>query len=94
VTFDSEAIKKLLDGRAPNQQKSLLSKLTFVLSKADLVAPAPWILYKDQNQVVIDASETTVAQNNDWLAKLIADVIGVVVRIGSALWDWITQQFT
>jgi predicted GTPase len=59
VTFDVEAIQKILAGLTDGEQSIILSKLTFVLSKADLITPEPWVLYKKENDVLFDATEIT-----------------------------------
>ncbi|MBD2297049.1 GTPase family protein [Nostoc sp. FACHB-190] len=59
VTFDLEAIQKILYHLPEREQSILLSKLTFVLSKADLITPEPWILYKKGHNVIFDATEVT-----------------------------------
>lgn len=32
-------------------------------------------------------------QDDAWLARLIGEVIGVIIVVGSAIWDWITELF-
>lgn len=59
VTFDTEAIQKILSGMPDGEQSALLSKLTFILSKADLITPEPWILFKDRDKVIFETHETT-----------------------------------
>ena len=59
VTFDVEAIHKILEGLTDGEKSLILSKLTFVLSKADLITPEPWILYRSGNEVVFDTTEKT-----------------------------------
>jgi predicted GTPase len=59
VTFDIEAIQKILAGLTDGEQSLVLSKLTFVLSKADLITPEPWILYKTGNEVIFETAEKT-----------------------------------
>ena len=60
VTFDLESIQKMLVSLSINDQTTLISKLTFILSKADVMVPEPWILYKEPNgQVLFDTSEIT-----------------------------------
>lgn len=59
VTFDIQAIEKLLAKRSPNEQSSMLSKLTFVLSKCDLVMPQPWVVCRTGDTVIVDAAEGT-----------------------------------
>jgi predicted GTPase len=59
VTFDVEAVQKILANLPDAEQSILLSKLTFVLSKADLVAPEPWILYKTDQEAIFETAEKT-----------------------------------
>ena len=59
VTFDTEAIQKVLKGLPDGEQSLILSKLTFVLSKSDLIAPCPWILYRTKNEAIFDPGEET-----------------------------------
>jgi GTP-binding protein EngB required for normal cell division len=46
VSFDLEALNKLLSGLSTISQSEILSKITFVLTKIDLLTPPPWILGK------------------------------------------------
>lgn len=59
VTFDMEAIQRILGGLPAQARSAMFSKLTFVLSKADLVAPEPWILYRRQDFALFEASGGT-----------------------------------
>ncbi|NJL88450.1 MAG: GTPase RsgA [Coleofasciculaceae cyanobacterium SM2_1_6] len=59
VTFDVEAIQKNLADLTDGEQSIILSKLTFVLSKSDLITPEPWILYKTKNEVIFETAEVT-----------------------------------
>lgn len=60
ITFDLESIQKMLGNLSVSEQTTLLSKLTFVLSKADVMTPEPWILYKESNgQVLFEVSDAT-----------------------------------
>jgi predicted GTPase len=59
VTFDLEAIQKILYHLPESEQSILLSKLTFVLSKADLITPEPWILYKKGRDAIFDTTQVT-----------------------------------
>jgi len=45
VTFDQQALDRIL-GDTPAERVALMSKLTFLLTKADLLTPAPWIFSK------------------------------------------------
>jgi GTP-binding protein EngB required for normal cell division len=44
VTTDRHALELLLEGQPPERERELFSKLTFVLTKADLATAEPWIL--------------------------------------------------
>ncbi|MBD2447888.1 50S ribosome-binding GTPase [Nostoc sp. FACHB-152] len=46
VTFDLHALRKILSSFSKSQQVELMSKVTFVLTKVDLLASPPWILSK------------------------------------------------
>ncbi|MBF9130312.1 50S ribosome-binding GTPase [Plantactinospora sp. S1510] len=45
VTFDQHALDRVL-GDSPAERVALMSRLTFLLTKADLLTPAPWIFSK------------------------------------------------
>jgi predicted GTPase len=59
VTFDVEAIQKILADLTDGEQSIILSKLTFVLSKSDLITPEPWFLCKTKNEAIFETSEVT-----------------------------------
>ena len=44
VTFDAQALKFLIEDEVLEQKSRLMSKITFVLTKADLLVEAPWIM--------------------------------------------------
>lgn len=44
VVFDREALQRILESADSTYQIQLMSKLTFVLTKVDLITPSPWIL--------------------------------------------------
>jgi len=46
VVFDLQSLKKIMDGYTREQQAVLMSKLTFVLTKADVLHPPSWIAAK------------------------------------------------
>lgn len=45
--FDASALDAMLVGSSAEQKRSLISKMTFVLTKADLITPPPWIYICD-----------------------------------------------
>lgn len=48
VAFDLGSLREIL-GENNNDQEKLISKITFVLTKADLLIPSPWILAKNND---------------------------------------------
>lgn len=50
VTFDIKALNILFKNFDRRQQAQLMSKITFVLTKVDLITPSPWILAKTNEQ--------------------------------------------
>jgi GTP-binding protein EngB required for normal cell division len=52
LLFDSEALHRLLEPFNAAQQGELMSKITFVLTKADLLTSSPWVLTKLGNDSV------------------------------------------
>lgn len=42
--FDLDALRKILDFAEEQTRKQLMQKITFVLTKADLLTPPPWVL--------------------------------------------------
>ncbi|MDJ0737579.1 MAG: 50S ribosome-binding GTPase [Nostocaceae cyanobacterium] len=60
VTFDSTALNKLLSSFPVEKQAQLMSKLTFVLTKADTLIHPPWVLAKlDSKWGMFLPSQTT-----------------------------------
>jgi uncharacterized protein len=43
TAFDVQAIERLLEGLSSEQKSILMSKVTFVLTKADLLMQSPWV---------------------------------------------------
>ncbi|MBI4851747.1 MAG: 50S ribosome-binding GTPase [Acidobacteria bacterium] len=48
VAFDLESLRKIL-GENKEDQAKLISKITFILTKADLLTPSPWVLAKNDD---------------------------------------------
>jgi len=57
TAFDVQAIECLLEGMEPQQRSALMSKMTFVLTKADLLMQSPWVAG------CMDGHATFVAEN-------------------------------
>lgn len=57
VSFDRSALNQIL-GSDPNEGRDLLSRITIVLTKADHLAPPPWLYVKDGESGVVIPSET------------------------------------
>jgi hypothetical protein len=64
VAFDQWALDRVL-GEDPVQRVALMSKLTFVLTKVDLITPEPWIFSKSGDRGVFAAVP--------WTAELLAE---------------------
>lgn len=45
--FDASALDAILVGSSAAQRRTLISKMTFVLTKTDLITPPPWIYLRD-----------------------------------------------
>lgn len=45
--FDASALDGMLAGTSAAQRRTLIAKMTFVLTKADLITPPPWIYLRD-----------------------------------------------
>lgn len=59
VTFDTQALQRLLSGLDSGQQGALMSKITFVLTKADVLHPSPWVIVDMGSYASIAPSRTT-----------------------------------
>ncbi|MCL1471171.1 GTPase family protein [Argonema antarcticum] len=53
VVFDLQSLKKIMEGYTQEQKAILMSKLTFILTKADVLHPPSWIAAKIGNIVSI-----------------------------------------
>ncbi|MDJ1174012.1 GTPase family protein [Roseofilum capinflatum] len=51
VVFDQQSLKKIMEGYTLEQKAVLMSKLTFILTKADVLHPPSWIAAKIGNFV-------------------------------------------
>ncbi len=61
VTFEVEALQKLVGATDESEQGAFLSKITFVLTKADLVFSDPWIVNRNGAKALVAAASTTQA---------------------------------
>lgn len=59
VSFDQAALDRVL-GDDPQQRAALMSRLTFVLTKVDLLTPQPWIFAKDGDRGTFAAAAGTM----------------------------------
>jgi predicted GTPase len=59
VAFDLDALRQILNSFDRERQAMLMSKLTFVLTKADTLSPPPWILAKMDDYGVFAPGKTT-----------------------------------
>jgi predicted GTPase len=61
VAFDLDALHRILGSTDKAHQVQLMSRLTFILTKVDLLAPPPWILAKLGNDGVFVPQKDTEA---------------------------------
>lgn len=47
TAFDASALKQILATSPPEDRGALAAKISFVLTKADLLVPPPWVYYRD-----------------------------------------------
>lgn len=59
LTFDSQALRRIFETIEQECQIKLMSKMLFVLTKADLLTPAPWVLSKLGNEGMFTAQHVT-----------------------------------
>ena len=59
LAFDYHSFQHLIESVDDTQRCHLMSKITFVLTKADLLTPAPWILVKREKYGVFVPSRLT-----------------------------------
>jgi GTP-binding protein EngB required for normal cell division len=58
-TFDLNALRQILEGFSPEQQGQAFSKITFILTKVDLLKVDPWILFvQDENGIFTPGPKT------------------------------------
>ena len=59
TTFDTEALKDLLERLDEHARKDVMSKMVFVLTKVDTLLPAPWIMEYNQHSVRFSTEKQT-----------------------------------
>lgn len=57
--FDMEALHKIFGNINREEQAKIISRITFVLTKADLLVPSPWILAKIDDESIFVPHEKT-----------------------------------
>jgi len=45
--FDASALREMVSGALDDERRALIAKISFVLTKADLLAPPAWIYFRD-----------------------------------------------
>ncbi len=59
ITFDAQALRTMLSDITTEQRSALMSKLTFVLTKVDVLQPVPWVMgYKGKQAVFLPGKDT------------------------------------
>jgi predicted GTPase len=66
VTFDRQMLAQILGDREP-ERSQLMNKITFVLTKVDVLVPTPWIFHVDRGD------DTGLFAPNDHLAAVLAE---------------------
>jgi GTPase SAR1 family protein len=59
TTFDKHALEQLIGGLDPKEQSLLMSRITFVLTKADVLSPPPWTMGHMGRYTVIKPGKRT-----------------------------------
>ncbi|MGB8343616.1 MAG: GTPase [Ktedonobacteraceae bacterium] len=59
TAFDVQTIERLLEGMEPAQRSSLMSKMTFVLTKADMLMQSPWVAGCIDDHAIFSAEKET-----------------------------------
>ncbi|GEM_PF-1180008 len=82
VVFDLQSLKKIMEGYTQEQKAILMSKLTFILTKADVLHPPSWIAAKIGNIVkFLPAPETnsTLEQKSLYYQKTFIEPYGSLI---------------
>ncbi len=59
VTCDSSALNAIVEKLGPDKKSTFLNRLSVVVTKADVISPAPWIFAKNGGSATIAASKET-----------------------------------
>jgi uncharacterized protein len=82
VVFDLQSLKKIMEGYTLEQKAVLMSKLTFVLTKADVLHPPSWIAAKIGNIVKFVPSpetKTTLEKKSDYYQETFIEPYGNLI---------------
>jgi predicted GTPase len=74
TAFDAAALEKIMSGTSASGGRALSAKITFVLTKADLLTPPPWIYYRDGNSGCF-APSTSIRQRLAEKARYYQEVL-------------------
>jgi GTP-binding protein EngB required for normal cell division len=84
VSFDRKALERLLDGQPPKVQRELFSKISFVLTKADLATSDPWLLgLMPRGQAKFApraASDKVLAQKAEYFREALVEPFGHLMQ--------------
>lgn len=70
--YDHDALQKIFESVDPRLQAQLMSRITFLLTKADLLTPAPWYLVKIDDQAIFlpdSATESLLELKESYLQE-------------------------
>ncbi len=59
ITYDSSALNAIAEKLGPDKKGDFLNRLSVVVTKADVISPAPWIFAKNKSKAIIAASRET-----------------------------------
>jgi tRNA U34 5-carboxymethylaminomethyl modifying GTPase MnmE/TrmE len=59
ITSDSSALNAIVEKLGPGKKGAFLNRLSVVVTKSDVISPAPWIFAKSTDSVTIAASKGT-----------------------------------
>jgi GTP-binding protein EngB required for normal cell division len=83
VSFDSQAMHELLNRYTKEEQQRIAGKLTFVLTKADLIAPPPWIYLRLTNSGMFIPDKNNLIllkQKSEYIQRLLLSPLGKVLK--------------
>ncbi len=88
--FDASALDAMLTGSSAAQRRTLISKITFVLTKTDLITPPPWIYLRDGQAGTFAPSRSAgerIAEKARYYQEMLIQPYGGLQAAGTYLSD-------